>query len=435
MNLLIKAIDIVNITINMAFSIFSAHLFLDLFFEGKKWKTSYFVSILVICCWQIMVAMAVIKLQVTIFLSIIAISIFAIQRYYGNFFVKISFAVLYTTIWILIEFLIGYIFLILGINISSHMFTGSVISKSLTILLIWLFRHLKSLTRITEYTKKYSWVITVTPVISLILMALVFSRNLNYNGLNQSELNLSFLMVGILIFTNIIVLKTYQLLINEFEIKEQNMQFAQQVDLTKEHTDEIELLLNNARKVNHNVKHQMVTLRAYLEASCIAEAKDYLDEAINEGWNSSRVCNTGNMAIDAIINSKYLKMQEENIVFGLDINIPSAIPFSGIDLSILIGNILDNSIEANTKVHNLDRYIQLYITYENNYLILSCVNVYEGNIAINPKGDINTLKQNKDMHGFGIASIKSICEKYNGNVNIEYSNNKFVIKCLLFIQK
>lgn len=431
MRLLIDLHDIWYIFLNTAFVIIAAKVFFDLFLEPKQWKTSFLIPIMLIFCWQIITSIHRYSIFIVIATNVLYITLLTLLMYKGNSFTKLAFSALHVTVCVFVEFIVGYIFLIANINISANVLYGSIISKAITIGLLYVFKHLKQMSKITNYTKRHSWLILVTPIASLILMYIVFKYNLTRT--TRANLELSLLSVGILLFANFVVLKVYQLLIREFEITKMNLRFLDQAELHKEHSEEIELMLNNIRKINHNIKHQFIVLRGYLEENEISNAKKFLDDSINEEWNKCNVCNTDNIAIDTIINSKYLKISENKISFNLDINIPASIPFSGVDLSILIGNVLENAIDANLKVEENKRYVNLYITYENNYLIVSCVNIFTGVITKSSTGIINTIKEDKNNHGFGMNSIKNICEKYNGSMNFENTNNVFTIKCILFI--
>lgn len=419
--------DIINILINIVFTLVSAQIFLDLFLVQKQVKNYRWIPTIMICLWQILIALYPYSLATNLTLSIILITFFAVCVYEGNTVLKCSFSILYITVWILVQF----IFMVVDIDVLHLTLYGSITSKILTVILIMLFRYMKRTSRITKYTNRYIWIILVTPVTSLLITYVIFNYNLN--DITTVDLRLSAVLVAILVFTNVVVLKVYQLLIREFEIKRNHNLLEQQVELRKEHSQEIELMLNNIRKINHNIKHNYLTLKGYLEENNITEAKQYLEEMINESIGKVSISDTGNMAIDTIVNAKYLRMVEHNISFKQDINIPAAIPFLGVDLSILIGNILENSIEANLRVDEDKRYIELYITYENNYLILTCVNSFNGLIEKTPSGIIQTIKKDKVNHGLGLESIQSICNKYRGKSHVEHSNETFTVKALLFI--
>ena len=79
-----------------------------------------------------------------------------------------------------------------------------------------------------------------------------------------------------------------------------------------------------------------------------------------------------------LINAKFSLAQQFAIDFNIDIHIPIELPFSNADLSILLGNILDNAIEASSRLPESRRKIKIYICYDKNVLIITIINNYLG---------------------------------------------------------
>ena len=101
------------------------------------------------------------------------------------------------------------------------------------------------------------------------------------------------------------------------------------------------------------------------------------------------------------------------------------------DLGIIIGNLLDNSIEANEKLDINNRMIDIYIKCIDNILIIKIVNNKQ-----NIKTNINkTDKKDSLNHGIGISSIKKITGKYNGAVEFIDEGNKFEADISLYVKK
>lgn len=422
---------IFGLAINILYTFIAPILFFDIFLVQKSKKRAYAVPIILFAIWQCIVLMHVLSTAVIICVNILFLAVIASVLYEGNIFVKVAFAVLFTTVGVLIEFFVGYVFILLSLPLENASIFGLIISKILSIGMFFVFKYMRDRSNILSYSKKYSIVILIVPIISLILMYVVFTNNLQ--GAKEVDISLSLLLVGILIFTNIIVLKVYQLLIRETEIKAKHEQYVQQFQMKEEHNEEIELMIDDIRKTNHEIKSHLITLRGYLYEKKIDEAYSYIDDLLEDTLHNTGISRTGNVAIDSIINSKYIKMKKQNIAFEQDVNIPIAIPFHGADLSILIGNILNNAIEASEKVLNDKKFIDLHITYQNNYLVISCINAYNGELVKNKYGMLQTIKKDRQNHGYGIAAIKSVCEKYKGYMNLEHNTDTFTLKLVLFI--
>ncbi|MFV0424946.1 MAG: ATP-binding protein, partial [Bacilli bacterium] len=115
------------------------------------------------------------------------------------------------------------------------------------------------------------------------------------------------------------------------------------------------------------------------------------------------------------------------------VDVPIKMYIKNSDLSVVLGNILDNAIESNILVDKNERYIDLKILFTENRLTIACVNATNNKITVNPAGLVDTTKKDKENHGFGLVSIKNVCEKYNGIVSIDSKNKKFTVKCIFFV--
>lgn len=140
------------------------------------------------------------------------------------------------------------------------------------------------------------------------------------------------------------------------------------------------------------------------------------------------------MIVDAIINAKYSLMKTLGIECFVDVHIPVWLPFEMADLSVLIGNVLDNAIEANN-AEMKNKYIKIYMAYDKNILITTVINSYDGELIKDKTGRILTRKPDKSTHGFGLRSIEKIVHKYHGSVVIENTQEEFKIIFILIDNK
>ena len=136
--------------------------------------------------------------------------------------------------------------------------------------------------------------------------------------------------------------------------------------------------------------------------------------------------------IDSLVNSKFSDLDNTDIQLTMDINIPSQLPFAAADLGITFGNIIDNALEAMSRLQDMPKVIKLFALFDGNSLIITCINTYSGNIVTNSSGELITQKEDASNHGYGIHSIKTIANKYHGAVTTSNDSNTFTIKILLY---
>ena len=100
----------------------------------------------------------------------------------------------------------------------------------------------------------------------------------------------------------------------------------------------------------------------------------------------------------------------------------------------VIGNLLDNALEAVKAVSSEERIIELNLKRQQGMLFISCKNPYKGEIKTE-NGRLITSKNDKKNHGIGISSIEQVCQKYQGTMEIQTDNEVFHVLVLLVEDK
>lgn len=137
------------------------------------------------------------------------------------------------------------------------------------------------------------------------------------------------------------------------------------------------------------------------------------------------------MAFDAILNAKLYEATAKGISFEYKILCSLENRMEDDDMVSLLGNVIDNAIEACEHVKGKKR-IQFEVKREQAYLIFIVKNSIENSVLKdNPK--LKTTKNDKGIHGLGIKSIKKIVEKYDGFVNNDEKDNEFICKIMILI--
>ena len=180
------------------------------------------------------------------------------------------------------------------------------------------------------------------------------------------------------------------------------------------------------------------------------EAVRYIDEVFNILNNHDNILDTGNIEIDSIMNTKLDEMASYGITYCHNIMIPCGMNINAMSIVIILGNLLDNSIEAVRKIKESEGYqkvqnedINIEIIYDRGTLNINVSNItYRNkenlfyNIEYNglslPSG-FNTSKDNADKHGIGISNIIHIVQQNNGLMSMSRKNGIFTTKITLFI--
>lgn len=202
-----------------------------------------------------------------------------------------------------------------------------------------------------------------------------------------------------------------------------------QNDLVDRHYDEVDTMYRKMRGWRHDYHNHIQVLKAHMGLAQYEEATDYLDKLEEDLTTVDTVLKTGNVMLDAILNSKLTLIQEKRIAVDATAIVPEEIAISGIDLSVLIGNLLDNAMEACMQIpEERDRFIRIYIDIIKKQLYISVTNSMVGGTQ---KKGMSFLTNKPGNHGFGLLRIDSIVAKYNGYLNRQTENGVFATEVTL----
>ena len=202
-----------------------------------------------------------------------------------------------------------------------------------------------------------------------------------------------------------------------------------QNELVDRHYTEVEAMYRKMRGWRHDYHNHIQVLNAHMELSRYDEARQYLTMLNDDLTTVDTVIKTGNVMVDAILNSKLTMIKEKGIRVNTTANVPQNVPFSGIDLSVLIGNLLDNAIEACMQVKDKDEsFIRIYIDIVKKQLYISVSNSMNGRAK---RRGLQYLSTKAGLHGFGLIRIDRIASKYGGFINRQNEEGVFATEVML----
>ena len=186
-------------------------------------------------------------------------------------------------------------------------------------------------------------------------------------------------------------------------------------------------LWNSSEKIRHDLKNHMIAISGMLENNEIENSRQYINQYLNEIEiiEKRKFSRSGNNVFDYIIDAKLSPLKNtEIIIVG---NIGDVSDISETDLASLIGNVLDNAIEAQEKVEN--KHIELLFNKHNDARMIICKNSIESSVLKNNK-NLKTTKKTPN-HGYGTKIISEIVQKYNGLVHYFEEGDFFGVQIML----
>ncbi|MGL9730086.1 sensor histidine kinase [Enterococcus sp. DIV0756] len=195
--------------------------------------------------------------------------------------------------------------------------------------------------------------------------------------------------------------------------------------LMEEYYRKIDNYHNEVRIIKHDMKNQLLNLEGYLREENISQARTQLGAYLSELTSIENFYFTSYQPLNLFIGHKYTKAQDQQIKCIFEINLPPTIEIAENDIISLVGNVLDNAIEA-CEHCNHERFIHLNLELKKGCMLLMCENSTDGKHK-----SLSTRKKVNLTHGIGMTSIKKIVEKYNGEMDYKWSENKFLLELTL----
>ena len=270
-------------------------------------------------------------------------------------------------------------------------------------------------------------------LVVIIIAASVFAMsNLSYldqNGLFSGSFVMDIFIIRTLVdLSGIAVLYAYHIQVKEVQIRFEKdalhnimeMQYKN-YQLSKENIDMV-------NQKYHDLKHQINILKTQ---SYTGKSTSYLEKMEREIRVYETQNKTGNQILDAVLTNKAMICQNKEIELKFIVDGEALSFMDDMDVSALFGNMLDNAIESAEKQQEKQkRLIWLYVTREKQFVRIRTENYCDEKIHFK-NGMPVTTKKDRQLHGYGMKSIKSTVEKYHGSVVAAQENNWFELKILL----
>lgn len=265
---------------------------------------------------------------------------------------------------------------------------------------------------------------------SYLLISAICSICILYMIANDTGMaRITIVVTGMVVLAvNIMLYRFYVSMSDRFIYEQDNILLRKQMDIYEQ---QISANVENAEKIRairHDMKHHIREIKELSEKGMTKEINEYIDMLAGDINEAQSYIDTGNAALDGIVNYYMSVAATENIIFDTNISVPQNMQIKTYDLNIIMGNLLDNAFENTMMAKN--KQVLLKMKYFNSILYISSINTYTG--AIKKSGE-KFISLKDSSHGYGVDNIKRIVNKYNGNIEIDYKNNVFNISIVLYI--
>jgi sensor histidine kinase regulating citrate/malate metabolism len=189
--------------------------------------------------------------------------------------------------------------------------------------------------------------------------------------------------------------------------------------------------IEETKSYRHDIKNHLSTANNFIKSSNYKEASEYMSKLIGEVDNNTVYSDTGNIAFDSIINYKLRNVNDSYINVQIKVVLPSNLNIDVVDVITIMGNLLDNAVNATIQTEQKNISLTLY--YDKGRVFIKIENTFNGDIKLKDN-EIVSLSANPE-HGYGLKNVKKSVDKYNGLLDISYTDTLFTVDVLLYIKQ
>ena len=271
-----------------------------------------------------------------------------------------------------------------------------------------------------------SWLASIVIPISTLILEVIIA---NQTNLTKVEAVGSVLL---LFAVNIIAFYLYDSLAENYIKKSKLALLQKEKELYSRQCEIMQSSTEDLQAFRHDMSNQLIILNHLLEEGKDEEARRQLDQLSHFIKGKVIYSTSGNTIIDGLVNYKLQSVASENIKVETEIVVPEQLNIDIADLVTLLGNLLDNALEALKKVDREQRILTIKIMFSQERLIGRITNTYCGEIYL--KDDkILTSKKEKQKHGYGLSNVEKIIKKYNGYMEIDHANWEFRVDFIIYL--
>ena len=270
------------------------------------------------------------------------------------------------------------------------------------------------------------WLASIMIPVSTLILEVIISTQTNLTKVEAVG------SVSLLFAVNIIAFYLYDSLAENYIkksklalLQKENELYSRQCEIMQSSTEDLQAF-------RHDMSNQLIILNHLLEEGKDEEARRQLDQLSRFIKGKVIYSTSGNIIIDGLVNYKLQSVASENIKVETEIVVPKQLNIDIADFVTLLGNLLDNALEALKKVDREQRILTIKIMFSQERLIGRITNTYCGEIYL--KDDkILTSKKEKQKHGYGLSNVEKIIKKYNGYMEIDYANWEFRVDFIIYL--
>lgn len=322
--------------------------------------------------------------------------------------------------------LIGFVILNISGSILPYpvqYYGSSFICEFIRYLIVCVICSIKKI-KLPKLSFKIGKFLVIIPISSIVICCIAI--NIIQNSKNNLVNIMCMVIIIMTITSNVLMFKMFFKVIDTLSDNYEKEMLLQEAEAKEQYYKEVEKSSREVQKIKHDFKNMLLAICGnYKEKNKISEE---ISKIIKELDESDKKIYTSNVVINTIINNKISQAEKLNVKTEVNIKIPKSVSFDYKDAGILLGNILDNAIEASERINQDRRWIQIDIFHQRSILFIKvCNGKIKNSVNIN-----KSSKSNVHNHGIGVTSINAVVKKYDGYVEFVDKGEEFEVDVSLY---
>lgn len=298
---------------------------------------------------------------------------------------------------------------------------------------IFIIVFLRALNNISSLPKRLHIFLVITTVIALFVSSFLLNIIVEVDT-NTLPMKYRIQLNSISIFIVIVFLSMLFLIQTISKAFQENIDLTEQIHTHEKNEERNKSVLQstkNLQKWKHDYSNHLAVIHELIESQSYDKLRQYVNHQRESLPKTFPAINTGHRIIDAILTNKYAIARSENIPFTYSVILPEHLPVSDTEITGILGNLLDNSIEACKDMEQIQDtnspYVHVSLKPQRGMFHIHVKNSSSGNYLYHFDGQLKTTKKDPELHGRGLANVIEIAETHSGFCNITAETDYFTV--------
>lgn len=193
--------------------------------------------------------------------------------------------------------------------------------------------------------------------------------------------------------------------------------------------DNLQNRIDEARQAKHDVRHHTYLIREYLRSGKLQELDAYLDDYCASLPDTQSLVHCRHNAVNVLLSFFAQQAKKSNIDIDIFVQLPETLRLPDTTLSVVLGNLLENALDACRQVTEGEKKITIRGKAEMGSVFFDITNTFEGGLRRNKDGKILSTKSGN--HGLGLDSVNQLVNANGGILEVETNQGIFRVSVLL----